>query len=54
MGLRGEAAIVGYVRRAFGHRQSVPDAAAVAAIRAQHRDRTEPWTAAELLAGDGR
>ena len=48
------AAIVGYVRRAFGHRQSVPDAAAVAAIRAQHRARSEPWTAAELLGDVGR
>lgn len=50
------AAIVGYVRRAFGHRQSVPDAAAVAAIRARHKDRVEPWTAEELLGagGDGR
>ncbi|MBM3972548.1 MAG: c-type cytochrome [Planctomycetes bacterium] len=47
------AAIVGYVRRAFGHRQSVPDAAAVAAIRARHKDRVEPWTAEELL-GAGR
>jgi mono/diheme cytochrome c family protein/glucose/arabinose dehydrogenase len=48
------AAIVGYVRRAYGHRQSVPDAAAVAAIRAQHRERSEPWTAAELLGDVGR
>ncbi|MCA3006850.1 MAG: c-type cytochrome [Phycisphaerales bacterium] len=50
------AAIVGYVRRAFGHRQSVPDAAAVAAIRARHKDRDEPWTAEELLGtpADGR
>ena len=47
------AAIVGYVRRAFGHRHSVPDAAAVAAIRARHKDRVEPWTAEELLGADG-
>jgi hypothetical protein len=32
----------------------VPDAAAVAAIRAQHRERSEPWTAAELLGDVGR
>lgn len=43
------AAVASYVRRAFGHRAAVVGPAEVAAIRAAHRGRSEPWTAEELL-----
>jgi mono/diheme cytochrome c family protein len=45
------AAALSYLRRAFGHRESAIDAAAVAAVRAQHAARAEPWTAAALAPG---
>jgi mono/diheme cytochrome c family protein/glucose/arabinose dehydrogenase len=43
------AQVTSYVRRAFGHAATTIDAADVAALRAAHRDRAEPWTAQELL-----
>lgn len=43
------AAVLSYVRRAFGHRASAIAPAQVAAERAAHVARTEPWTVEELL-----
>jgi len=43
------AAVLSYVRRAFGNRGGPVSAQDVAAVRAAHKKRAEPWTAAELL-----
>jgi len=43
------AAVASYVRRAFGHAATVVAPATVAAVRAAHERRSEPWTAAELI-----
>jgi mono/diheme cytochrome c family protein/glucose/arabinose dehydrogenase len=43
------AAALSWLRRAFGHRATTVTAHEVAAARAAHRARTEPWTAQELL-----
>jgi mono/diheme cytochrome c family protein/glucose/arabinose dehydrogenase len=43
------AAVLSYVRRAFGHRESPVAPAELAGSRAASRSRSEPWTAAELL-----
>jgi mono/diheme cytochrome c family protein len=43
------AAALSYLRRAFGHRESLITAAAVAKERKANGKRTEPWTVAELL-----
>jgi mono/diheme cytochrome c family protein len=45
------AAVLSFVRRAFGHRQTTVAPAELAALRRAHRARTEPWTAEELRAG---
>jgi mono/diheme cytochrome c family protein/glucose/arabinose dehydrogenase len=42
------AAVLGYLRRAFGHGASVPTVAEISALRQRFADRSEPWTAAEL------
>lgn len=43
------AQVTSYARRAFGHAATAVEVADVAALRAAHRDRSEPWTAQELL-----
>ncbi|MEO6594075.1 MAG: c-type cytochrome [Planctomycetota bacterium] len=43
------ASVASYLRRAFGHRGAVVAPAEVAAVRAAHKARGEPWTAEELL-----
>ena len=44
------AAVVTYVRSAWGNRGGPVTAAEVAAIRAATRERTKPWTVPELIA----
>ena len=42
------AAVLTFVRRAWGHQAPAVDEAAVAGVRKQTSDRTRPWTEAEL------
>jgi mono/diheme cytochrome c family protein len=44
------AGVLTYVRREWGQAGDPVDPAAVAAVRAQTKERTRPWTDAELLA----
>jgi mono/diheme cytochrome c family protein len=44
------AAVLTYVRSAWGNKAAPVTAAKVASIRAAHGSRTTPWTAAELAA----
>lgn len=44
------ASVLTYLRREWGHAAAPLDAAAVARVRAATRDRTRPWTDAELAA----
>ncbi len=49
------AAALSWLRRSLGHRASIVDAAAVAAVRQQFAARTSPWSTAELaLDASGR
>ncbi len=45
------AGILTFLRREWDHNASPVDPAAVAAIRAKHKDRALPWTAAEMKGG---
>lgn len=49
------AAILSYVRRAWGNTASVVEPSVIAKVRSETKDRTLPWTAAELasIAGTG-
>jgi mono/diheme cytochrome c family protein len=47
------AAVLTYLRQAWGNRAPSVSAASVAAIRAAHRERGDSWTAAELLEVEG-
>jgi mono/diheme cytochrome c family protein len=42
------AAVLTYLRRSFGHVQPPVDAADVARVRAEFKDRSRPWTVSEL------
>ena len=44
------AAVITYVRSAWGNKATPVTAAKIASIRAAHTSRTTPWTAAELAA----
>ena len=44
------AAVITYVRGAWGNKATPVTAAKIASIRAAHTSRTTPWTAAELAA----
>ena len=42
------AAVLSWLRRAFGHQGNVVEPATVEAVRARYQGRTEPWTAEQL------
>lgn len=44
------AAVISYVRNSFGNQQSFIDEKTVKRIREENKDRTQPWTEAELFA----
>ena len=47
---RWVAAVMSYVRNSFGNQQGFIDEKTVARLRSANKDRTRPWTEAELLA----